>query len=259
MIITCPNCAMHYDVPKAFLPPEGEEIECPGCKTAWQYKQNQALQIAATSPQRRLPPPAPLKSPRTDSERASKFTRTETKEKEPVPEIDVKAEAKRLMLKAQRARRRFESEQQQRAATFRGWCAYAACMTGLVVAAVMFPNHVTRALPGSIELYEKVGLDAGHSGLGLEKITTTSVLNGGTLIITVKGHVVNNTTFMRNIPPIELSLKRPDGTAVHAWKVKAEKKDLPAKGSFSFTTRLAAPPQTDGKVEIRFAARDEIS
>ncbi len=256
MIITCPNCAMHYDVPKAFLPPKGEEVECPGCKSTWQYQSGDTLPKPDAPKRRTLPPPAPNMQSKSATQKKRKKTKSQPPA--PLPDVDVKEEAKRLMHKAQRARRKFEAEQQKRAARFRGWCAYAACLALLVTGAVMFPNHVTRAIPGSSSLYEKAGLDVANAGLDLQNITTSSVVNNGTLIITVKGDVVNTVKFARDVPPIKLSIKSDDNVSVYSWQVKVDEKKLSPHGTLSFTTRLAAPPKTTGKVEIRFAALDEI-
>ncbi|MEM9855677.1 MAG: zinc-ribbon domain-containing protein, partial [Pseudomonadota bacterium] len=40
MRLQCPNCDATYEVPDSVIPPEGRDVQCSNCGTAWFFNPN---------------------------------------------------------------------------------------------------------------------------------------------------------------------------------------------------------------------------
>ena len=237
MIITCPGCAMRYDLSNDLIPSGGQEVQCPECDTCWEY----------SSKIKPFPPPA-----KGQVKSAGEVAQIEE------PEIDVKAEAIRLLAASQHATTTFAERRQKRMATLRGWSSYAACLLVLTGTVLAFPDTVTRILPGAAKLYAKANIDVNLRGMDIRQLHYTRSVEEGVVVLAVRGEIANVSSNDAQLPPMRFSLKSDNSDEIYTWKVILDEKSLKAGATTPFVTRLAAPPDNAGAVQISFAEPDEV-
>lgn len=232
MIITCPKCAMHYDIAEEFLPSGQQEFECPNCQHSWLHPKDTAKNISRKNGIRkpRLPPPA----------------------------LPVAVEAARLAQASSVAQGRFKKQREHRAATFRGWAVLAFCIIFCATTLISFPQTVIRFVPATVKLYALAGMTVNVRGIDFRKLSYVRSIEGGIVVLAINGEITNITSHSKDVPVLRLALQDGNAQEIYTWKVKLEDQIIKPGQAVKFTTRLAAPPNNISAVQIRFAAGEEI-
>ena len=131
-----------------------------------------------------------------------------------------------------------------------------AMVPGAFLAAM--PDRVVAALPASAALYQTAGRAVNVYGVEIRSVVVQNLLLDGQRLMSVKGEIVNVSTISRKIPWLRFGLRRADGREVYHWQLETDARPLRPGETRTFTTRLAAPPETASRIEIRFAHADEI-
>lgn len=228
MIIRCPSCRTRRDVPFVEDTAGAMLVDCLECGHDW---------IEG--------PPLPVPEQRTigamNAIVGSHGTNTR-------PLIDAARDARQEFDKMRRARR-------VRVAAWAGLAM--AALTPLVTAAT-FPEGVVAVVPGTIQIYEKMGMDVNIYGLEIRHVDLQHLIVDGRQVIAVKGELANFSSTDRKIPWLRFGLSADDGTEVYHWTLDTEVRPLKPGESTSFVTRLASPPEAARNIEIRFARANEI-
>ncbi len=120
------------------------------------------------------------------------------------------------------------------------------------------PDRVVAVAPASIAFYDWLGRQVNIYGLDIRGLTVKHLTIDGHPEITVAGELANISTKDRKLPWLRLGLRDQGDTEVYTWQIDVGAQTLKPGESRRFVTKLAAPPQTAQKVEIRFARADEI-
>lgn len=221
MIVHCPSCDASNDVPAARLGPGGAVIGCSLCGHEW-------IEACATE----------IGPDQAGAEAA--------------PDI------KHLILAARQAREGFSARRRRRQLKAAAWAGLALFALSPLLAALAFPEPVVAAAPSSIALYDWLGKDVNIYGLDIRRLTVEHVSVEGHPVIAVKGEITNISGTDRKLPWLRFGLRDEDYAEVYSWQLDTGAQMLKPGEARSFATRLASPPKTARKVEIRFARAEEI-
>lgn len=221
MIVHCPSCDASNDVPSTRLGAGGAVIGCSLCGHEW-------IEACAT-------------------EIGLDLTGADTG-----PDIQ------HLMLAARRAQETFSAQRRQRQAKAAAWVVLLLFALSPLLAALVFPERVVAAAPASIVLYDWLGRDVNIYGLDIRRFTVEHLNVDGRRVIAVKGELSNISGTDRKLPWLRFGLRDESHTELYSWQLDTGAQVLRPGESRTFATKLASPPETASKVEIRFARADEI-
>ncbi len=250
MIITCPSCATSHKLPDDDFASDGSIIKCTSCNHSW--LEARAIEVVdsidvADLIQDDLAPdhnsfsgtpnlPAIPTSPDTEYEAVR------------IAKAVKQAEQKRL---AALARRR---------AKLRGWMTLAACIAAPFAFAAAFPETVVRALPGSIIIYDKAGIDVNIPGFKIANVTHQYLMAGGTRVLAIRGDIINVSGTEKPVPSLRFALRDTSRKEVYNWTLNSvARRSLKPGLSTSFLTRVAEPPKLADDFQIRFALKGEVA
>lgn len=172
----------------------------------------------------------------------------------PEPNRDVE----RLVEVARAAQDEFARARARRRSRVRRWAAFAAALAMPFLLAALFPEQVVRAAPGAVAFYEKAGLKVNIYGLDLRRVEQQHMLIDGTIVLAVKGEIVNVAGNERKVPALRFILRDAARKEVYAWTLDSAMRPLRAGEASNFVTRVASPPAAAAELQIRFARLDEI-
>lgn len=135
----------------------------------------------------------------------------------------------------------------------------AAVFTGVLVMTglLMFREPVGKLWPDSIALYDALGLTGPIPGEGLvfENLTATTSYNAeGVEILRVTGDVVNIRSFPVDVPGLQFTLRREDGSEVERWSYPSPNADIPAQQSIPLTATYPKIAADVKELNVRFIA-----
>ena len=164
----------------------------------------------------------------------------------------------RLLTAGRQAEANFSDRRKRRRYQLAGWIGLGlfAVVPGIILSTL--PERVVAALPAAAALYQTVGHSVNVYGVEIRSVDVQNLLLDGQRVMSVKGEIVNVSPISRKIPWLRFGLHRPDGREVYHWQLDTEARPLRPGETRTFTTRLAAPPETASRIEIRFAHADEI-
>lgn len=174
------------------------------------------------------------------------------------PLIEPEHEIRRLVDASRNAQDAFQARRKRRRKMVAAWAALALVATSPAAFALAFPETTVSLAPASIALYDWMGRPVNVYGLDIRKVETQHMLVDGQRIIAVKGEISNTSGSQRKIPWLRFGLKDDKGAEVYTWQLDTSARPLNPGESTNFVTRVASPPESAGKIEIRFARIEEI-
>lgn len=163
-----------------------------------------------------------------------------------------------LINAARQAREAFVAERRKRHTKGALWLAFLMFAVGPIGIALVFPEPVVAAAPAAIALYDWLNRDVNIYGVGIRKLKVEHIQANGQPMIAVKGELTNISGSPRKMPWLRFGLRDDALSEVYSWQLDTGARILKPGESRSFVTRLASPPETARKLEIRFARADEI-
>ena len=172
---------------------------------------------------------------------------------------DIDLEAERLAGAARKAGQSARAERSRKLASLRGWSLLTAIVALPGVVAFAAPDQVAALIPGTQYLYKKAGIAVNPHGFEVHNIHQQYVAANGTVVLTVRGEVLNVSGYAKKVPPLRFIIRNAQKDAVYAWNLNGVSvKALQPGRRTSFVTRVAAPPKTADEIEIRFATGAKI-
>ncbi len=250
MIIACPSCATHHNLPDDDFAADGSIIKCASCSHSWLearaievidsnqitdlVHQDVGINHDSFSPSTNLPaiPDAP----------------------------DLEYEAARIAKAVRQAEsKRLAAEKIRRAKT-RGWLSLAACICTPLAFAAMFPETIVRALPGSIAVYDKIGINVNIHGFTFANISHQYLMANGTRVLAIRGEIINVSSSEKTVPSLHFTLRDKSRKAVYNWSLNGiSRRPLRPGTATGFLTRVAEPPKLADDFQIRFAQAGETA
>jgi hypothetical protein len=167
-------------------------------------------------------------------------------------------EVRRLLEASREARDRFAAQRRRKLSRIRGWSIFAALVAAPFAAAAALPEMVVAYAPASMRAYQAVGMEVNIYGLEIRRVEQQHAIVDGMRVLSVKGEIANVTDDPVKMPWLRFGLADPGGAEVYFWTLDTGARPLRAGESTTFTTRVAAPPETAQKLHIRFARATEI-
>jgi predicted Zn finger-like uncharacterized protein len=266
MLLVCPACETAFRVGDDALG-AGREVRCSRCQTTWfATPPATGTALVPAEPAMRLDllpaadeeTPAPLaedvvvweplpSAPATESPPASAAIADALEAAEP-PRPAASAWSK---LKWRGG--------EPRPAPGRMFVAVTLALAGIVVAALVAPATMVRALPDLAGLYAKAGVQVNLRGLELRDVRTTRELHDGIALLVTEGRVVNVSGRELEVPPIRLAALSPNGQELYAWTAAPSRPIVADGDSVTFKSRLASPPAEARRVDVRFVTRADLA
>ncbi len=175
---------------------------------------------------------------------------------EPGPDAEI--EVKRLVEASRLAQQAFREKRARRLKKLRGWAILGALAATPIAAAAAFPVQVVKIAPITIKAYEKVGYAINVYGLDIRRLEQQHAIVDGTRVLSVRGEVGNISGNEKKIPWLRFALVDGAGQEVYHWTLDTSARPLKPGEATSFVTRVASPPESAKKLQIRFAHADEI-
>lgn len=165
---------------------------------------------------------------------------------------------RRLLTAGRQAEASFDARRKHRRT--RGACWLVLGLLALLPAALvtLMPERVVSTIPATAALYGAFGQTVNVYGIEIRSVDVQNLLLDGHRVISVKGEIVNIAETQRKIPWLRFGLRSADGREVYNWKLDTAARPLRSGETRHFTTRLASPPETAARIEIRFAHAHEI-
>jgi hypothetical protein len=228
MIVVCPSCATHQDVPQSHLDDGRTFIRCGVCGQGW--IENRAIEIVDALA---YDEPAILIDETTESASAD-------------------LEVMRLAEAAHIAEERFAQRQRLRRRERRGWAALALSVLIPVLTAATLPQQVAEAFPPAGRIYALAGVNVNVRGLEFRNVGQKHLLTDGTRVLGIQGEIVNVGSREQRIPTLKFILR--DGTkqSVYEWTLNSSTRAIKPGETSTFVTRVASPPEPATEIEIRF-------
>jgi len=250
MIITCPSCATTHNLPGDDFASDGTIIKCASCNHSW--LEARALEVVDSADVADLI----QKDMATNHNHHDHIANLPAIATDPNTDYEAARIAKAVKLADEK---RLEQVAKRRA-KFRGWATLAACISAPFVFAAAFPETVVRALPGSIALYDQVGIEVNIPGFTIANVTHQYLMAGGTRVLAIRGQIINKSGTDKTVPPLRFALRDKSGSEVYNWILDGlSRRALKAGQATSFLTRVAEPPKLADDFQIRFALKGEIA
>lgn len=212
MILNCPSCGARFKVDAALLGEAGRNVRCGSCGHNWHQTARDAASAEARS----------------------------TSDIRPDPSLD-KLDEQRKRVQARRAIAKREIA--SRSSSGVGWLIFLAVLVALVAGAWLGREAIIAALPGTVALYEMVGLEETvGEGLDLRDVISERRTVDGVPQLLVEGTIVNVSERPRPVPMLRASLVDADGVELSTWTFAADTQSLPPGGFTTFKTEATNPP-----------------
>ncbi len=291
MIVSCPNCAARFVVPKEAVGPDGRVLRCGACRHTWHFtpaaEPPPETVAAAPEPLREPPvepPPEPPSEPHPEPPKAAPFVPMAARAwidapasyvapSEPPPKAEMPRSAAETAAAAgaraaasaaaaaaeAAAERRAEAAIERRAG--RGTLVAVLIFVVLVAAGAFgfyrFRHDVVALWPSAAKIYEALGIEmATPAGLGLkvppESIKSRRESESGVPLLIVTGVVLNDGERPQRALPMQLMLLDKERKVLRTELVKIEDRTLAPGDRLEFSARIVNPPAEAAAVQIRF-------
>ncbi len=249
MLIACPSCATHHNVHDDHLAADGSVIKCGSCGHSW--IESRAIEVIDVQAET-------LYTPTTEHTMGRAAGQTPNLPAVPTaPDADY--EAARIAKAIHDVEEKRSADRKIRRTKQRGWLTLAACICAPLIFAGAFPTTVVKALPGTIKVYNKLGMKVNVRGFKFANISHQYVQAGKTRVLAIRGEIVNVSGDEKTVPSIHFSLNDKMNNKVYEWGLNSVvRRPLRAGEATSFLTRIASPPKTADDFQIRFARPGEI-
>ncbi|MDX1486100.1 MAG: zinc-ribbon domain-containing protein [Alphaproteobacteria bacterium] len=219
MIITCPSCQTRYKVDPASFGAKGRRVRCSNCDNMWTER------------------PAEDLPKRVDAEAP--------------PERDAPSE----VLDAEAAA---EDGAKGRGSAM-GWGALGAVVIAVVAGAVLARESIVRWWPPAQRLYVAAGIPVpvGKAGLAVEVLSHDHAVQGGRIILIVKGKVTNISGEVRDVPKLRAWIRGKDASELANWTFAAGQSRLLPGETVPFVTRFQNPPAGAAALAIDFSGTEK--
>ena len=228
MIVVCPSCATHQDVPQSHLADGRTFIRCGVCGQGW--IENRAIEIVD----------------------ALAYDPPETLIEETPDSVSAELEVMRLAEAAQVAEERFQERQRRRRRERRGWATLAFSILVPVLTVAALPQQVAEAFPPASRIYALAGLDINARGLEFRNVGQKHMLADGTRVLAIQGEIVNVGSREQRIPTLKFILRDGAHQPVYDWTLNSSTRPIKPGETSTFVTRVASPPEPATEIEIRF-------
>ncbi|MFW2830765.1 zinc-ribbon domain-containing protein [Sphingomonas sp. ID0503] len=216
MIVTCPSCGTQYDVPDSAIPPEGRQVRCAACGTAWNTGGAGAPEIPASiEPQGSVPD-----APSEDEGGEDAFAATPP----------------------------FVSRR-------RPWRWIAAILlVALLIAGVaaggfyLFGGDMRDRLLGGQSAPSPLVIE-------LLREPERRAMTSGNELFVMGGRIRNPTLTALPVPDIQAELRDRRGKAVYSWRISAPVATLPAGRAVEFNSAEIDVPRGADAINLRFVDR----
>ena len=261
MIITCPSCATPQSLSRDEFASDGIIIKCPACHHSW--LEARAVEVIDASDVTQLIQDDINNQHRDDGFNDQAFNDPHNGPaslpaliQTPNPEY----EAARIAKAVKQAEHKRLAAASKRREKQRGWLTLAACIAAPFAFAAAFPETVVQALPGSIAIYDKAGIDVNIPGFTIANITHQYVMAGGTRVLAIRGDIINISGKEKPVPSLRFALRDKARKEVYNWTLSGISRRALRPGlATSFLTRVASPPKHADDFQIRFARTGEIA
>ena len=167
----------------------------------------------------------------------------------PDPSLD-KVHEQRSRVRARRAVAKREAGSRPSHAV--GWLALVVVLAALGAGAWFGRETVVSVLPGTVRLYELVGLEEKvGEGLDLRDVISERRVIDGAPTLFVEGTIVNVSGRDRPVPRLRASLIDDSGVELSNWTFTAGSQSLPPGGFTTFQTETTDPPAS-GSLNLVF-------
>lgn len=254
MIIACPSCATHHNLPDNNFAIDGSIIKCASCGHSW----IEARAIEAIESVKVID--ITENDGYFDHSRSSGLSKGRSN-LPAIPEaIDTDYEAARIAKAVKQAEQKRHEQRLKSRAKTRGWLSLVASICTPLALAAAFPETVVKALPGTIVVYQKAGIDVNIPGFQFANITHQYLMASGTRILAIRGEIINISGKEQIVPAVRFALRDKQGKEVYFWTLNnIAGRPLRAGSSTSFLTRVASPPKLADDFQIRFARANEFA
>lgn len=134
-----------------------------------------------------------------------------------------------------------------------GWLVLIVAVGGGAALALMRPNAVVAALPGTAKVYEALGHTVNIRGLRFDDVEYRWVRDQSAPALEISGSIRNITADPVAVPIVVFVLLDAEGGRVFKWAERVRRAPLPGGKASRFTARVPAPPQLVRKLRVRFA------
>lgn len=250
MILTCPQCATHYQVDGAQFPTEGRKVRCAKCGHVWQQEHPQPepepVTIAKPEPVSVPPPtsPPPVAETHASVGPAEALGPERTSYAAPaVTAAPIAAEESEMP----RTRR------SENAVLVGGWIGLVIIVVAAAWSAVHFRQAIASAWPQSASLYSAVGMKVNSRGIDISDVVSHRSTEGGQAVLSISGDLTNITNHDVPVPSISIRLTDDDQHELDHWTFAAVKNVLKPGQRIPFSTRRTNPPEDARHLEVTFA------
>lgn len=250
MIITCPSCATSHNLPDNDFASDGSIIKCTSCGHSW--LEARAIEVVDS---------VDISNLIQDDIAVNHNRFSSTSNLPAIPQApDTEYEAVRIAKAVKQAEQTRLAAAAKRRSKIRGWLTLAACISAPFVFAGAFPETVVRALPGSIVMFDKAGIDVNIPGFTITNVTHQYLMAGGVRVLAIRGEILNVSGKEKTVPSLRFALRDKNRKEVYNWMLNGvARRPLRPGLSTSFLTRVASPPKLADDFQIRFALKSEIA
>lgn len=272
-VLTCPACKTRYNTDAASIG-NGRTVRCANCGETWYVPppamaqplsldadalaladneaEEQALAEAETPVSSKTSfgtrksepvkvPPAPVRELGDQTEQGAAKDKLKPVAPNPPP-VSVDAMMRDLADEKKLARRR---------RTILIIWAIPALMVVIAASIAWFNRQeIVNRYPQMAGLYQAIGVEVRAGGLELDPPRAKALIEDGTPVLRVESTIRNLTSRSLPVPLIELAIHDSAGQDLATWYVETQPRVIEPRGSLSFTTDYADPP--DNVVGVRY-------
>ncbi len=246
MILVCPSCATRYKIDGSSLGEAGRQVKCARCGAVWHAE-----------PTVDEPPPVDTRA----AEMFATATSTPTPvDEEPVPEDDEPPPIPPAPdLSAIPETRNGLAGAEPKRAAGAGWALLALAVVGVVLAGYAGRDQLIATWPPAAKLYDVLGIphegaqivsQLTGGGLVVQDVESLWVETDGTMTLTVRGTVANQSEVERAVPPLVVWLAAEDDRQLQSWGLTLDVASLAPGESVPFETSIENPTEEAKRVEI---------
>lgn len=255
MIISCPDCSTRYEVGDDAIGPNGRTVRCSNCSATWFVSHDaDALALAdnfgdgmttveaatRAAMEEDVPPPPP--QPAFES----RFDLEPDPQAEPV--IGAHVQIRDRADQAKRNRRLMSVSMI--------WIVTlgilgAAAMLGYLLRQDLVDRH-----PPAASIFKALNIPMKIDGLDFENPATRNIIIDGRPVLVVNGVIINRSSEMQDLAPVELSLKSNSGETITSWIVELEQSTLGPQQRLAYMSQYPNPPVDAVSLHYRFVDDD---